>query len=50
VISAKWALTLLLGETSAEHEWFTMMVRTHITEWWEGGPSVITAARQVKVT
>jgi hypothetical protein len=34
--------------TAAEREWFTMMVRTHIAEWWEGGPSVVTSARQVK--
>jgi hypothetical protein len=36
--------------TSAQREWFTMMVRTHIAEWWNGGPSVVTAVRQVKVT
>ncbi len=35
--------------TPAEHEWFTMMVRTHIAEWWEGGPSVVTSARLVKL-
>jgi hypothetical protein len=35
--------------TSAEREWFTMMVRTHIAEWWEGGPSVVTSARLVKL-
>jgi len=35
--------------TAAEREWFTMMVRTHIAEWWEGGPSVVTSARQVKL-
>lgn len=34
--------------TPAEREWFTMMVRTHITEWWEGGPTVVTSARKVK--
>jgi hypothetical protein len=34
--------------TPAEREWFTMMVRTHIAEWWEGGPTVVTSARQVK--
>lgn len=35
---------------SGEREWFTMMVRTHVAEWWNGGPSVVTAARKVKVT
>jgi hypothetical protein len=44
------ATAVRLDATSAEREWFTMMVRTHITEWWDGGPSVVTAARQVKVT
>jgi hypothetical protein len=34
--------------TSAEREWFTMMVRVHITEWWAGGPTVATSARLVK--
>jgi hypothetical protein len=33
-----------------QREWFTMMVRTHVAEWWNGGPSVVTAARQVKIT
>jgi hypothetical protein len=31
-----------------DREWFTMMVRIHITEWWEGGPAVVTSARHVK--
>lgn len=34
--------------TTAERQWFAMMVRTHITEWWEGGPTVVTSARHVK--
>jgi hypothetical protein len=33
-----------------QREWFTMMVRTHVAEWWNGGPTVVTAARKVKVT
>jgi hypothetical protein len=31
-----------------EREWFTMMVRTHIAEWWAAGTSVVTAARHIK--
>jgi hypothetical protein len=34
--------------TSEERDWFTMMVRTHIVEWREGGPTVITDARRRK--
>jgi hypothetical protein len=34
--------------TQEERDWFTMMVRTHIAEWWEGGPTIVTAARRVK--
>jgi hypothetical protein len=34
--------------TSAERDWFTMMVRTHVAEWWEGGPTVVSSARLVK--
>jgi hypothetical protein len=34
--------------TPEEREWFTMMVRTHIAEWRNGGPTIVTAARQVK--
>lgn len=30
-----------------KREWFTMMVRTHVTEWWEVG-SAIVKARRVK--
>ena len=37
--------------TPEEREWFTMMVRTHITEWRAGGPTVISArlVKEVKV-
>jgi hypothetical protein len=35
--------------TSAEREWFTMMVRTHLSEWWATRtPVVVTDARRVK--
>jgi hypothetical protein len=34
--------------TSEERAWFTVMVRTHIAEWWEGGPNVFSSARLVK--
>jgi hypothetical protein len=42
------ATAVRLDATSEEREWFTMMVRTHITEWWEGGPNVFSSARLVK--
>lgn len=35
--------------SAAEREWFTMMVRTHLAEWWHGGPAIVTAARRVKL-
>lgn len=34
--------------TPEEREWFTMMVRTHVAEWRNGGPAIVTAARRVK--
>jgi hypothetical protein len=34
--------------TTTEREWFTLMIRSHIAEWWAGGPSVVTSARLVK--
>jgi hypothetical protein len=35
--------------TPAQREWFTMMLRTHLTEWWATRTAVVvTAARQVK--
>jgi hypothetical protein len=35
--------------TPEERDWFTMMVRTHVAEWWGGGPTIVTAARQAKL-
>jgi hypothetical protein len=29
------------GGTSAEREWFTMMLRTHISEWWATRTTVV---------
>jgi hypothetical protein len=34
--------------TPEQREWFTMMARTHVAEWWNGGPTVVTGARRVK--
>jgi hypothetical protein len=35
--------------TPEEREWFTMMVRTHVTEWWQTrSPGVAEEARRVK--
>ena len=43
------ATALHAEATSAEREWFTMMIRTHITEWWESGtPGTVEAARYIK--
>jgi hypothetical protein len=43
------ATAVLPEATPAEREWFAMMVRTHVTEWWDGGPSVVTSARRMKL-
>jgi hypothetical protein len=46
---AREATALHAEATSAEREWFTMMIRTHITEWWETGtPGIVEAARCIK--
>ena len=45
---AKEATAARAGATPAEREWFTMMVRTHIAEWWATGRSSVTAARRIK--
>lgn len=46
---AREATALHAEATSAEREWFTMMIRTHITEWWEtGAPRIVKAARYIK--
>ncbi len=34
--------------SAAEREWFTLMVRSHIAEWWANGPTVVTSARLIK--
>jgi hypothetical protein len=34
--------------TPDERRWFTMMVRTHVAEWWNGGPTIVIAARRVR--
>jgi hypothetical protein len=34
--------------TREERDWFTMMIRTHVTEWRNGGPTIVTAARRMK--
>lgn len=33
--------------TFADREWFTTMIRTHISEWLNGVPSIIEAARLI---
>lgn len=43
------ATAVLPEATSSEREWFTMMIRTHIIEWQDGGPSIIGSARLVKL-
>ena len=46
---AREATAVHAEATSAEREWFTMMIRTHITEWWEtGAPGIVEAARYIK--
>jgi hypothetical protein len=43
------ATALHAEATSAEREWFTMMIRTRITEWWETrAPGVIETGRYIK--
>jgi hypothetical protein len=46
--SARDAAAVRPEATPEERKWFTMMVRTHITEWREGGPTVVSSARLVK--
>ncbi len=45
---AKDATAARAEATPEEREWFTMMIRTHIDEWWATGRSVVTAARHIK--
>jgi hypothetical protein len=43
------ATALHAEATSAEREWLTMMIRTHITEWWETRAlRTVEAARYIK--
>lgn len=37
------------GAAASEREWFTMMFRTHISEWWHTrAPGLVTTARHIK--
>jgi hypothetical protein len=46
---ASEATALRAEATSAEREWFTMMISTHITEWWETrAPGIVESARHIK--
>jgi hypothetical protein len=45
---AEAATVLRPQATFAEREWFTVMIRTHISEWLNGVPSIVEAARLVK--
>jgi hypothetical protein len=46
---AEEATALHADATPSEREWFTMMIRTHITEWWETrAPGLAETARHIK--
>lgn len=45
---AKEATAVSSEASAAERKWFTLMVRSHIAEWWANGPSVVTSARLIK--
>lgn len=47
---AEEATAVYRDATPEEREWFTMMVRTHVTEWRDGGPTIVTAARRVRLS
>jgi len=37
------------GAADGEREWFAMMFRTHVSEWWHTrAPGLVTAARHIK--
>jgi hypothetical protein len=37
------------GATDSEREWFAMMFRTHVSEWWHTrAPGLVTAARHIR--
>jgi hypothetical protein len=44
---AEAATAIRSGATSAQREWFAVMIRTHIAEWLNGVPSIIETARLV---
>jgi hypothetical protein len=45
---AEEATALQPKASPEERAWFSLMIKTRVNEWWNGGPSVMTSTRLVK--